>query len=150
MGKSLLFEWFKVGRLPQEVRRELGGESIVMLDEGVSGSLTVKDFSGPRRRSSWRRRGLVGCLLVTNQRLMATGLGNRLLDVELEDPRLAKVVSSVPEKEILQLAFRAETFFEGYRGEMILRYRTPLAGAFYELVSGISRLNDGTREPPPL
>jgi hypothetical protein len=41
--------------MPKKYAPTLRGEGIVLLDEGIGGSITLKNFKGPGRRHSWKR-----------------------------------------------------------------------------------------------
>jgi hypothetical protein len=50
---------FGTGRLPEDVRRELNAEGILLVEEGLRGSITYRHDRAPRRRSTWEKQRAV-------------------------------------------------------------------------------------------
>ena len=47
MAKSLLYRLFGVGKLSKEVVDNLNREELLLMDEGIGGSMTYRDFHAP-------------------------------------------------------------------------------------------------------
>jgi hypothetical protein len=55
MGKTILYKLFKIVSIPKKLRPMLEAEGFVVFDEGISGSLFMKDFKSPVRRAKYRK-----------------------------------------------------------------------------------------------
>ena len=53
MRKSLLYTLFRLGRVPREALSVLESEGIVVLEEGLRGSVTLRNFRAPGRYHSY-------------------------------------------------------------------------------------------------
>jgi hypothetical protein len=95
MAKSLMFWLFGLGRVPARVRPEIEREGVELLDEGLSGTVTLRHFRSPRRRASFRRNWFCGSLVVTGQRFAAYGIRNSLIEVPLQAQQLGKLDCSL-------------------------------------------------------
>jgi hypothetical protein len=54
MKKTLLHRIFGWGRIPKRYAPTLHNEGIILLDEGIGGSITFKKFRAPGRYHSWK------------------------------------------------------------------------------------------------
>ncbi len=71
MAKTLSYRLFGVGKVPRQLSATLQSEGILLLDEGIAGSVTYLDFRAPGRRSNWRRQWFTGAIALTRVRLIA-------------------------------------------------------------------------------
>ncbi|MCP4900680.1 MAG: hypothetical protein GY906_27265 [bacterium] len=139
MRKSILYTLFGFGRLPKKVRFNLEGEGIVLVDEGLRGSITLRKFRAPGRFHSYRKSGCVGSLVVTEQRFAAFAFRQPVVDVPLNDPHLALLELSVPRKDLLRVKFDAGAFNTDWSGSVECRFSTSLADEVVEkLTAAIS------------
>jgi hypothetical protein len=74
------------GRLPDDVREVLAAEGVAVLEEGLSGSLTLRDYRAPGRRASWKKSAVSGAIAVTGRRLLVWVGGAANIDVPLDHP----------------------------------------------------------------
>src|SRR5205807_9691134 len=88
MAKSLLYRLFGVGKVPKLLNDTLRIEGIVVSDEGISGSVTYRDFRAPGKYFSWRKQAFVGSIVVTNVRLVALMYSNFAVNVPFSDERI--------------------------------------------------------------
>lgn len=130
MKKPLLCRLFKLGTLPDVQRVRLTAEHILLEQEGLCGSITLKNYRAPGTRCTWRRRRFFGALVLTEKRLAAFRGASALIDVALDDPRLRRTHVSLETPETLCAAFSAGLFDANASGEMEIRFTTDLAGAF--------------------
>jgi hypothetical protein len=56
MAKPLFYRLFGVGKIPKSTMSELKNEGITLLDEGVKGSVTYRNFHRPGMRTMFERR----------------------------------------------------------------------------------------------
>lgn len=56
MPKSFIFQLFGFGKISADRLLTLRQEGLLLLDEGLTGSVTYKNFRSPGRMSTWKRR----------------------------------------------------------------------------------------------
>ena len=139
MAKTLLHRLFGVGKIPWQLSSTLKVEGIVLLDEGISGSVTYLNFRSPGRYSNWRRQWFTGAIALTQVRLVALQYSNMAINVPVTDERIRSLRFSVEEQTTLVIAFDPALFHDDWSGTMEYRLRTTQARAFLEkLMSGLS------------
>ena len=126
MAKSLLYRLFGVGRIPKLIADRLRMEGIVVADEGISGSVTYRDFRAPGRYSSWRKQAFIGSVVVTNIRLVCLMQSRFAVDVPFTDERIHKLQMS-RERDRLLITLDASLFHDDWSGTIEYRYRTSQA-----------------------
>lgn len=133
MSKTLLYRWFGFGRLPKPMMPILEQEGIRLLDEGVGGSITFRNFRAPGKRYGYRKNWFTGSLVVTKLRCAGFAFRRPVINVPLEGPYLDKLDCSL-EKEgaVLRVAFDSSDFHEDWSGMIECRFRTPKARHFLE------------------
>lgn len=141
MKKSLLYRLFGYGKLPAKFAMTLEAEGIVLSDEGLSCSVTYRNFRGGGRYSSYRRVGNVGAVVVTNKRLAAFQGENAVIDIEFTDERLRKIAFSIEPNGALLAAFDASLFHDDWSGSLEYRFKTRLAQGV------IDRISSQTQQP---
>ena len=132
MAKALLYRWFGVGAVPESERAAFEEKGIVLLDEGLRGSMTFRNYRAPGRRSWWRKVGMVGSVVVTKDRLAAFAFSQPIVYVLLAHERFAKLEITAEKAQVLCIAFDASDFSEAHSGRVECRFRTPLASQFEE------------------
>ena len=115
------------GELPEGLREELRAEGAVVLEEGLSGSLTHRSYRAPGRRVSWKRSAVSGAVAVTRRRLLVRVGGATNIDVPLDGPRRSaiEVVAETPDR--VRFTYDAATFHDDRTGQVEVRLRTPKA-----------------------
>ena len=135
MSKSLLYRLFGVGKIPEPLMSELKNEGIIMLDEGVKGSVTYRNFSAPGKRFSWRRQWFPASIALTKIRLLALRYSNPIINVPLTDERIRAMQFSLENGAGLCAAFDAALFHADWSGTIEYRFRTPQGQQFLELLA---------------
>ena len=138
MGKSLLYRWFGLRKVPAETRERLTQEGIVFDEEGTSCALSYRKFRGPRNYSGrGYQSGAVGTLVIT-QRTFYVQLpymihcdrpiekAARHLELKLEGPGR------------LLMKFGVEELFDNATGQLTCYWRTDNAGAIFTHLKGLS------------
>ena len=125
--KALLYRLFKIGRVPWRLLAALQAEGLVLLDEGLRGSVGYRSFRAPGKRFSRRREWFTGALALTRVRFAAFAYGRRLVNVPLDDPRLAEIEVRAETPGSLLAAFDAGLFHPERSGRVEIRFRTDLA-----------------------
>ena len=134
MAKSLLYRLFGAGKISAPLMSELKSEGIVLIDEGVKGSVTYRNFRAPGKASSWRRQGFPASIALTKLRLVALAFSNFAINVPLSDERLRAMHCSVEANGALCVAFDASLFHDDWSGTIEYRFKTPEAQRLLELL----------------
>ncbi len=133
MKKMLFYRLFGWGQLPKAMRPILESEGIVLFDEGLGGTVTLRNYRSPTRWSSYRCSWFTGSLVVTGIRFAAFSLSRPLINVPLDDERLRLLDCSI-EKGKLKVAFDAADFDDNITGKVECRFRTAKARLFLERI----------------
>lgn len=132
MTKTLLYKLFGAGKIPEPVAAQLKREGVLLLDEGVKGSVTYLDFRAPGRYSNWRRQWYTAAIALTELRLIALRYSQTIIDVPLADERLRRMQFSLEENDALLVAFDPALFHDDWSGKIEYRFRTAQAQAFLD------------------
>ncbi|MEM1411255.1 MAG: hypothetical protein AAGH19_02775 [Pseudomonadota bacterium] len=132
MKKSILYRWFGLGAVPKSVRPTLESEGIVVLDEGMSGRLVMKDVDGPAKRYRQRTERFLGSLVVTQQRILCHTFRKRQLSIAAGDERLRQLFVDLLAQNRLSLSFESGNFRQGWRGVMTFEFSTDQAPRFLD------------------
>jgi hypothetical protein len=132
MAKTLSYRLFGLGKIPEPLRRTLDGEGLLLMDEGIPGSVTYVDFRSPGRASSWRRQWFGGAIALTRVRLFALQYARTIIDVPLADERIRGMRFLVEAGTTLLVALDAGLFHADWSGQIEYRFRTEQASAFLE------------------
>ncbi|MCF8128334.1 MAG: hypothetical protein K9N10_07445 [Deltaproteobacteria bacterium] len=135
MRKSILYTLFGMGRLPKGMAPILQGEGIVLLDEGIPGSVTLRNFRAPGRIHGYKKTLFAGSLVVTGLRFAAFSFSRPVVNVPLRDPRLDFLDIRVDRKEALIVKFDAHSFHEEWNGTVECRFASSIADSFAERLS---------------
>ena len=132
MTKTFLYRLFGFGKIPAHLAAQLKTEGIVLLDEGIRGSTTYRNFRSPNRYAGWKRQWYTASLVLTEARLFALGFSRTIIDVPLEDERLGRVSFSLEANGTLLVAFDAGLFRQDWSGKIEYRFRTQYGQAFLD------------------
>ena len=116
--------------MPAQWRATIEPEGIVLIDEGIGGSVTYRDFRAPGKRFAWRKVAFSGSVALTKTRLLALHYANPVINVPLDDQRLHQMRFSVEGEDKLLVAFNANLFHNDWSGTIEYRFRTEQAPAF--------------------
>jgi hypothetical protein len=105
-------------------------ESILLLEEGIKGSVTYLDFRAPGRYSNWRRQWYTASIALTEVRLIALRYAQLTINVPLTDERIRSMQFSLEESETLLVAFDAALFHNDWSGRIEYRFRAAHAQIF--------------------
>lgn len=137
------------GELPAEVRAELEGEGLVLVEEGLSGSLRYSHFRAPGRRFNGKvtpeRMGL-GISEIRAVMYCRSGRAE-LIDSPFDSPRLAAVTVSLAGEDKVDVRIdydlMPDTEATGISGQITIRLKTPratmVAEALHARLPGASR-----------
>lgn len=132
MTKTLLYRLFGAGKFPEHLATQLKGEGVILMDEGLKGSVTYRNFRAPGRYSKWRRQWYTAALALTQFRLLALRHSRTIINVPLTDERINSMQFSVEEGDTFLVGFDASLFNNDWSGRIECRFRTPQARAFLD------------------
>ncbi len=130
MGKSILYNLFGIGKLPKQFASDIRNEIVVLMDEGLGGSIILKNFRAPGRYSGWKRSWFTGCVVLTEQRFAAFAFGRPLINIPATAEYLNKLHYTAENSGTLHVSFDASAFHENRSGLIECRFKTPLAERF--------------------
>lgn len=126
---------FGPGQLPEDLRAALTAEGLVLLDEGLPGTITYRGRRAGGRRSSWTKDPTIGAIAVTGRRLVVWAGHSKHIDVLLADPRRTAIQISAQRRGRLCFAFDAGAFDPAHTGRVELRLRPADAARVTELLA---------------
>jgi hypothetical protein len=139
MAKTFLYRFFGIGKLPANLVAESQAEGLLLMDEGIRGTVTYINFRGGGRISNWRRQWFGGAIVLTQQRLVAYRIRQRIIDVALDDPRLKQIEFSIEQPETFVAAFDAGLFQPDWKGRIEYRFRTPLSNSILATLRDLTK-----------
>ena len=134
MKKTLFYRLFGWGQLPKAMRPILESEGIALFDEGLGGTITLRNYRSPTRWSSYRCSWFTGSLVVTGIRFAAFSISRPLINVPLDVERLRLLDCSIEKGTKLKVAYDAADFDDNATGKVELRFRTAKARLFLERI----------------
>ena len=91
MSKTLLYRLFGLGRIPQEAKHQIQKEGVILLDEGIGGSVTFKRFRAPGKYDGWRRIWFSGSVVLTRDHFLAFKYSQPIIGVAWIDKKLKEL-----------------------------------------------------------
>ena len=132
MKKALLHRFFGWGRIPKRYAPTLCDEGIVLLDEGIGGSVTFKRFRAPGRYHSWKRSWFIGSIVLTERTFAAFALVKPLIYVPLDHGNISELHCTMEGGDTLLVEYDASAFDEKWSGTVACRFKTSKAHEFLE------------------
>ncbi|WP_018636472.1 hypothetical protein [Parafrankia elaeagni] len=123
------------GQLPAPLRDELEAEKLVLLAEGLPGSITYRHYRAPGQRSNWRKEAVTGAIAVTALRLVVWAGRGKNIDVPLAGPFLAAIEIGLESPNQVRFAYDAGKFSPVRSGAVEVRLRTPRAADVVALLA---------------
>jgi hypothetical protein len=129
------------GRLPDDLRAQLTGEGLVLLEEELPGSITYRNYRAPRRRATLEKSAINAAIAITSQRVVVFIGGGKAMDrgkhmdVPFTDHRIRdlEVVAESPGK--VRIAYNPAVFRPETSGRVELRLKTPHAPDIVALIT---------------
>jgi hypothetical protein len=134
---NIFYKLFGCGALPQPMRPVLEAEGIVLVDEGVSGSVCFKKFRAPGKRYSYRRNGVVASLVITKLRFAVFNFGTSFVNLPLERAQLDKINPAIDGKGRLTVSFDTADFYPNATGNVSGRFATAKAYDFLRWIESV-------------
>jgi hypothetical protein len=132
MSKTLFHKLFGSGKIPKRYAPTLRAEGIVLLDEGIGGTITLKKFKAPGRRHSWKRTWFTGSVVISRRTFAAFVFAKPVVFVPLDDERFSKLHCSAEGEDKLLVAFDAAAFNDKWSGTVECRFRTSKSRRFLD------------------
>ncbi|OHV29683.1 hypothetical protein CC117_28825 [Parafrankia colletiae] len=123
------------GQLPAPLRDALEAEKLVLLAEGLPGSITYRHYRAPGQRSNWRKEAVTGAIAVTAIRLVVWAGRGKNIDVPLSGPFLAAIDVGLESPDQVRFAYDAGKFSPVRSGTVEVRLRTPRAADVVALLA---------------
>lgn len=137
MGKSILYRWFGLRKVPTETRTRLMNEGIIFDEEGTSCALSYRKFRGPRNYSGrgWES-GAVGTLVIT-QRTFYVQFPYMILCDQPIEKAVHHLELKLKGPAELVMSFGVEELFEQATGQLTCYWRTNNAGAILAHINNL-------------
>jgi hypothetical protein len=132
--ESLLYTLFRLGRLPKQALPALESEGIVLLEEGLRGSVTLRNYRAPGRFHGYKKSIFAGSLVLTEQRFAGFAFSKPVINIPLHDDRLHALEMSVPRDRILEIRFDPAVFDLQRSGSVECRFHTENALNYLERI----------------
>ena len=120
------------GRLPDDLRASLEAQGVLLLDENLPGSITLRHFKAPWRRASWKKSSARVAVAILRDRLVVYANKRKWLDVPLPAPPL-EVTLDEPER--VCIGFDIGAYRDDASGRVELRFTTAQAQQVQALLS---------------
>jgi len=122
------------GRLPDELRAELESDGIVLLAEGLAGTITYRHYRAPGRRSSFRKEGTSGAIALSTHRLVVWAGRMKQIDLPRTGEFLASIEVTVGSPGRVCFGYDAGRYRPDHSGTVEVRLRTDRAAELVELI----------------
>ncbi len=132
MRKTLLYRLFGLGKIPKRHAPALHQEGVVLIDEGVGGAVTLKNFRAPGKRCSWKQSLFTGCLVLTRKTFAAFAFSKPLVYVPFAHDRFSDLHCRLTDENTLFITFDPSAFHENWSGTVEIRYKTAQAQLIVE------------------
>lgn len=123
------------GRFPEALRAELAADGPVVLEEGLSGSVTYRNYRAPRQRSNWKKEAASGAVAITRTRLVVFAGRMKHIDVPLAHPLRATITVAADQPDRVCFGYDAGAASSDRSGQVEVRLRTPQAARIVELLT---------------
>ncbi len=127
MAKSFLYRVFGIGAVPKSILPALRREGMVLLEEGITGTVTYRNFRAPGRRSGYRVSWFVGSLVVTQESFARFAFSKPIVHVPMQTAYLDKLSIETEGNSKLLVAYDASEFDDASSGAVECRFSTPSA-----------------------
>lgn len=122
MASSILYRLFKVGRLPKELSKKIGDDSLIHLEEGISVSIIFKNFKSPRKRFKSKIIKATGAICLTKAAFYTSIYRRVTIQLGWEDPKIDSIEFEVTEKHLI-MRFDVSKFDSQSEGLVEYRFK---------------------------
>jgi hypothetical protein len=122
------------GQMPANLRGSLEAEGITFLAEGLTGSITYRNYRAPGKRYGVAKQGTAGAVGISGQRLVVWVSRGGYVDVPLSMVGSA-VQASADQPDRVSFRYEAGQFRPETSGKVEIRLKTPQAAQIMGLLS---------------
>lgn len=124
------------GRLPPQVRVEPAAQDVLILEEGLKGSITYRNYRAPGRYAALDKSAIRAALAITADRVViALSPTYKELDVPRSGPWTRVVAVRAERSDLVCFSWRVEAFHRDRSGTEEVRLRTPRAPRIAEILA---------------
>ncbi|WP_197946249.1 hypothetical protein [Phytohabitans suffuscus] len=123
------------GRLPEWIRASLAAKDTLLVEEGLTGTVTYRGFRAPGRYSSWRKETVTGAIAIAPDRLVVWAGHFRHIDVPLTHPVRGTVEVRAERPDRVCFAYDAGATNPERAGRVEVRLRTAQAERIAHLLT---------------
>ena len=134
MSKTILYRIFQLGKFPKNARDQIQQEGILLQDEGIGGSVTFFKFRAPGKSYGWKRSWFSGSIVLTQEHFLAFQYSKPIIGVSWDNDKIKKLNCYLENENTLGIEFEASTFNDNWSGNIEVRFSTPLARSFLEII----------------
>ncbi len=134
MSKTLLYRLFGAGAVPRDAREQIQREGVVLQDEGIGGSVTLKKYRAPGRYHGWKRSWFSGSIVLTQEHFLAFKYSRPIIGIAWDEERFEELNVRLEKGDTLCVTFDASAFQESASGTVEVRLKTPLARALLDQI----------------
>lgn len=127
MGQTWLYRFLGVGGVPNQLRRRLESEGVIVLDEGIGGTITYRDFRAPGKAYHLKESWFSGAMALTKVRFVAFAYGSQIVNIPWDDPRRQELQVTCEDEEHLLVIFDPAIFHDDWSGTVEVRLATQYA-----------------------
>jgi hypothetical protein len=122
--------------MPDELKAALATDGLVLLEEGLSGSVTYRKYRAPGQYFSWRKQGISAAIGISAHRVIVWD--GRMKQVDGPPAQLIGlgVTFTVVEQDLVSISYDAGQFSTERSGSVEVRLRTPQARRIVTLLTG--------------
>lgn len=149
-----LLSMLGAGRMPTEADTLIPPTERLICCEFLSCWSVSYDFRSPTRYSSWRKQWFAGSIAVSEEKLIAFRLSNRLVHISFDDHRFDGLSFAADERR-LKISHDASLFRQDWSGKLEYHFKTPEASHILDVLlsrasqcSRVKRRERGVRECP--
>jgi hypothetical protein len=121
------------GRLPEPLRAQLLADDVLVLEEGLFGSVTYHHFRAPGRRVSFAKQATSAAIAVTATRLVVLAGGMKHIDIPHRHPLRAMVDVQMETPGRVRFTYDAGATNTALSGRVEVRLHTGQAARITEL-----------------
>lgn len=121
------------GRLPEQLRVQLLADDVLVLEQGLFGSVTYRNYRAPGQRTTFSKQAVSGAIAMTADRLVVWAGGMKHIDIPRGHPlwTATEVQAETPDR--IRLAYDAGATNTAMSGRVEVRLRTEQAARIAEL-----------------
>jgi hypothetical protein len=126
------------GEMPGDLRSAVATEEPLVLEEGLAGSVTYRQFRAPGQFAGWRKEAVSGAIAVTGRRLVVWAGRFKHIDVPHDHPLRAGIEVIAERPDRICFAYDAGAGNPLRSGRVEVRLRTERAAHTAELLGRLA------------